>query len=215
MSPLLVLLVAVLAPTYARPLLRFAAAPALAVSVLRLAFVVWGIGLAVVGASLIGVGDARFSRGALGGDGLALLGAVTGAGYYVIGRRVRQTVGVWRYATGVYALAAAALALLAVAAAVPLVGFAGRDWAVFGAMAAGPMLIGHTGMNYALRYFRATTVNVAALGEPVGATLLAWLIPAIHEPPRATAVMGGALVLIGIALSLGAGECTRRAEAGT
>src|SRR5205823_1544638 len=90
----------------------------------------WGIGLAVVGASLIGVGDARFSRGALGGDGIALLGAVTGAGYYVIGRRVRQTVGVWRYATGVYALAAAALALLAVPAAVPLVGFAGRDWAV-------------------------------------------------------------------------------------
>jgi len=35
---------------------------------------------------------------------------------------------------------------------------------VFGAMAAGPMLIGHTGMNYALRHFRATTVNVAALG---------------------------------------------------
>jgi len=169
----------------------------------------WGIGLAVVGASLIGVGDARFSRGALGGDGLALLGAVTGAGYYVIGRRVRQTVGVWRYATGVYALAAAALALLAVPAAVPLVGFAGRDWAVFGALAAGPMLIGHTGMNYALRYFRATTVNVAALGEPVGATLLAWLIPAIHEPPRATAVVGGALVLLGIALSLGAGNGTR------
>ena len=71
------------------------------------------------------------------------------------------------------------------------------------------MLIGHTGMNYALRYFRATTVNVAALGEPVGATLLAWLIPAIHEPPRATAVVGGALVLIGIALSLGAGNGTR------
>ena len=120
----------------------------------------------------------------------------------MIGRRVRQTVGVWRYATGVYAVAAVVLALLAVPASVPLVGFAGRDWAVFGAMAAGPMLIGHTGMNYALRYFRATTVNVAALGEPVGATLLAWLIPAIHEPPRATAVVGGALVLVGIGLSL-------------
>src|SRR5256886_6313073 len=33
--------------------------------------------------------------------------------YYVIGRRVRQTVGIWRYATAVYAVAAAALALLA------------------------------------------------------------------------------------------------------
>jgi len=287
MSPLLVLIVAVLATTYAGPIVRFAAAPALAIAFWRLALVLpvtgvlaaqegtaaplrrgtpmlmtlaglllalhfwswiaslrytavassvvlvslksvfawviaavwlrehptrregWGIALAVVGASLIGVGDARFSFGALGGDGLALLGAATGAGYYVIGRRVRQTVGVWRYATGVYAVAAAALALLAIAVAVPLVGFAGRDWAVFGAMAAGPMLIGHTGMNYALRYFRATTVNVAALGEPVGATLLAWLIPAIHEPPRATAVVGGALVLIGIALSLGAGNGTR------
>src|SRR5213076_3503194 len=91
----------------------------------------WGIALAVSGASLIGLADARLSLGALGGDGLALLGAVTGAGYYVIGRRVRQTVGIWRYATGVYAVAAAVLALLALAHAAPLVGFAGRDWAVF------------------------------------------------------------------------------------
>jgi drug/metabolite transporter (DMT)-like permease len=286
MSPLLVLIVAVLATTYAGPIVRFAAAPALAIAFWRLTLVLpvtgvlalsegsgergtaprsplplmilsgallalhfwswiaslrytsvassvvlvslkpvfawglaaawlrehptrmesWGIALAVVGASLIGLGDARLSLGALGGDVLALLGAVTGAGYYVIGRRVRQTVGIWRYATGVYAVAAAALALLAVARRAPLVGFAGRDWAVFGAMAAGPMLIGHTGMNYALRHFRATTVNVAALGEPVGATLLAWIIPAIHEVPRLMALAGGVLVLVGIGLSLGAGS---------
>jgi len=166
----------------------------------------WGIGLAVIGASLIGLGDARLSLGALGGDVLALLGALTGAGYYVIGRRVRQTVGIWRYATGVYAVAAAALALLALGYRTPLIGFGGRDWTVFGAMAAGPMLIGHTGMNYALRHFRATTVNVAALGEPVGATLLAWIIPAIHEVPRLPALGGGLLVLIGIGLALGAGS---------
>jgi len=283
MSPLLVLIVAVLATTYAGPIVRFAAAPALAIAFWRLALVLpvvgvlaahegsgergagsrsvlplmtlsglllalhfwswiaslrfttvassvvlvslkpvfawgiaaawlrehptraeaWGIGLAVIGASLIGLGDARLSLGALGGDVLALLGALTGAGYYVIGRRVRQTVGIWRYATGVYAVAAAALALLAFGYRTPLVGFGGRDWTVFGAMAAGPMLIGHTGMNYALRHFRATTVNVAALGEPVGATLLAWIIPAIHEVPRATALGGGVLALLGIALALG------------
>ena len=295
MSPLLVLIVAVLATTYAGPIVRLAAAPALAIAFWRLTLVLpvtgllalskgssergavpsatppgtaprsplplmilsgallalhfwswiaslrytsvassvvlvslkpvfawslaaawlrehptrmeaWGIALAVVGASLIGLGDARLSLGALGGDVLALLGAVTGAGYYVIGRRVRQTVGIWRYATGVYLVAAAALALLALARRTPLAGFAGRDWAVFGAMAAGPMLIGHTGMNYALRHFRATTVNVAALGEPVGATLLAWVIPAIHEVPRLTALAGGVLVLVGIGLSLGAGN---------
>jgi drug/metabolite transporter (DMT)-like permease len=295
MSPLLVLIVAVLATTYAGPIVRFATAPALAIAFWRLALVLpvtgalavweasgergagaaaraggtappsllpltllsglllaihfwswiaslrfttvassvvlvslkpvfawglaaawlrehptrpeaWGIALAVSGASLIGVADARLSLGALGGDGLALLGAVTGAGYYVIGRRVRQTVGIWRYATSVYATAAAALALLALARHTPLTGFARRDWTVFGAMAAGPMLVGHTGMNYALRHFRATTVNVAALGEPVGASVIAWLVPSIHEVPRPPTVVGGLLVLLGIALSLRSGE---------
>ena len=166
----------------------------------------WGIVVAVVGASLIGLGDARLSLGALGGDALALIGALTGAGYYVIGRRVRQAVGVWRYATGVYAIAAAALALVALGRGTPLLGFERRDWAVFAALAAGPMLVGHTGMNYALRHFRATTVNVAALGEPVGASLIAWLLPAIHEVPRATTLGGALLVLIGIGLSVGGAD---------
>jgi len=77
---------------------------------------------------------------------------------------------------------------------------------VFGAMAAGPMLIGHTGMNYALRHFRATTVNVAALGEPVGASVIAWLVPSIHEVPPPAALLGGILVLLGIGLSVRTGK---------
>jgi len=160
----------------------------------------WGIGIAVLGAILIGIGDARLSLGALGGDALALAGALTAAGYYVIGRRVRATVGVWTYATIVYAVAAGTLLVVALARTIPLTGFAGRDWAVFGALAAGPMLLGHTGMNYALKFYRATTVNVAALGEPVGATLIAWL--GLHESPPVLALIGGAIVVVGIGVTL-------------
>jgi drug/metabolite transporter (DMT)-like permease len=167
----------------------------------------WGIGVAVVGATLIGIGDARLSLGALGGDALALAGALTAAGYYVIGRRVRATIGVWTYATVVYAVAALALLTTALARGVPVTGFAGRDWAVFGALAAGPMLVGHTGMNYALKHYRATTVNVAALGEPVGATLIAWL--ALHETPPLLALLGGAVVVAGIGLTLTAWSTDR------
>jgi drug/metabolite transporter (DMT)-like permease len=279
MSPLVVLILAVLATTYAGPIVRLAAAPALAIAFWRLTLVLpvtgglavrerrgvwdvgrvelglmvlsgillaahfwtwiaslrfttvassvvlvslkpifvwalaavwlhehpsrreaWGIGIAVVGATLIGVGDARVSLGALSGDLLALAGALTAAGYYVIGRRVRATVGVWTYATIVYAVAALALAIVALGRDVPLTGFAGRDWAVFGALAAGPMLVGHTGMNYALKHYRATTVNVAALGEPVGAALIAWLW--LHESPPVLALIGGAVVLAGIGVTL-------------
>jgi drug/metabolite transporter (DMT)-like permease len=87
-------------------------------------------------------------------------------------------------------------------AGAPLGGFPARDWAVFGALAAGPMLLGHTGMNYALKHFRATTVNVASLAEPVGATVIAWLLPAIAETPPWTALAGGAVVIAGIWLAL-------------
>lgn len=293
MSPLIVLIIAVLATTYAGPVIRLAAAPALAIAFWRLALVLpvtgvgalserrgrdagaapasgspageslvlmtfsglllaahfwtwiaslkytsvassvvlvslkpvfawwiaalwlgehpsrrerWGIWLAVAGAILIGVADARGSVGALSGDILALVGGVAAAGYYVIGRRVRATVGVWTYASVVYAIAAAALAGLCVGSGVAFTGYASRDWMIFGALAAGPMLIGHTGMNYALKHFRATTVNVAALGEPVGATILAWLIPSLHEVPAPLALLGGVVTLGGIGLALGAGR---------
>ena len=162
----------------------------------------WGIAVAVVGATLIGVGDARASLGAVGGDLLALAGALAAAGYSVIGRRVRRTIGVWTYVTTVYGVAALSLGFIAALGRSPLTGFASRDWAVFAALAAGPTLVGHTGMNYALKHFRATTVNVAGLGEPVGATLIAWLVPAIHEVPPLTALAGGVMVLAGIGMSL-------------
>ena len=171
----------------------------------------WGIGLAVLGAVLIGTADARGAVGAVGGDLLALTGALAAAIYYVIGRRVRATVGVWSYAAVVYTVAAAALAGLALGSGVAFTGYPTSDWMVFLALAAGPMLIGHTGLNYALKHFRATTVNVAALGEPVGATILAWLIPAIHEIPSPLALVGGAITLGGIGLTLtSGGEGARR-----
>jgi len=37
----------------------------------------------------------------------------------------------------------------------------------------------------------------------VGASLIAWLVPAIHEVPAPTTVIGGLLVLVGIGLSVG------------
>jgi drug/metabolite transporter (DMT)-like permease len=163
----------------------------------------WGMVVAVLGAILIGAADARTSRGALAGDLLALLGAVAVAGYVVIGRRVRRAVGVWSYVSVVYTVAAAALALVALGRGTPLAGFGARDWTVIGAMAAGPMLVGHTGMNYALKHLSASTVNVAALGEPVGASVIAWLVPAIHEVPAPSVAIGAVLVLAGIVLSLG------------
>jgi drug/metabolite transporter (DMT)-like permease len=162
-----------------------------------------GIALAIAGAAVIALGDARHAgRGALTGDLLALAGAAFGGAYFVIGRRLRADLGLLAYITPVYGVAALVLLAWATGLREAFVAYPAGDWLIFAALAAGPMIVGHGGLNYALRYLPAYTVNVAALGEPVGATLIAWLLPAIAEPPGLPALAGGVLALGGIALAL-------------
>ena len=67
-------------------------------------------------------------------------------------------------------------------------------------MAFGPQLLGHTAYNWTLRYVSAAVVAVAILGEPVGASILAYFI--LDERLTLLQVAGGALVLLGIYLAL-------------
>jgi drug/metabolite transporter (DMT)-like permease len=174
-----------------------------------------GIVLAILGAAVIALGDAgKAGHGALLGDLLALTGAAFGGAYFVIGRRLRADLGLVAYITPVYGVAAVVLLVWAALRGEAFVAYPSGDWLIFVALALGPMLVGHGGLNYALRYLPAYTVNVAALGEPVGATLIAWTLPAIAEPPGLPALAGGALAIGGIALAL-ARPAPRGADGGT
>jgi drug/metabolite transporter (DMT)-like permease len=162
-----------------------------------------GIGLAVLGAAVIGWGDVRGGADPLRGDLLALLGAVLVAAYYVIGRKLRSRIDIWPYVAVVYGCAMGVLLLVVLTLDVPLAGgYGSTDWLVFLALAVGPMMIGHTGQNWALRYLPAYAVNLSLLGEPVGATLIAWALPGVAEAPPPQALAGGALILSGILLGL-------------
>lgn len=160
-----------------------------------------GVFVGIAGASLIGWGDFSGGARALWGDVLALSGALFVSVYYVIGRELRQKLDLWSYTGLVYGTAAGILLIACVMMpGVELTGYETRDWAIFAALAAGPMMVGHTGINYALRYLPAYLANLAALGEPVGAMLLAWVLPGIRETPTSTGLVGSALVLGGILL---------------
>ena len=93
------------------------------------------------------------------------------------------------------------LVVLAASRGVPLTGYPRRELLIFAALAAGPMLIGHTGMNYALRYLPAYIVNLTVLGEPVGATILAFVVPSIHEAPGLGTIIGGLGTILGIGIA--------------
>lgn len=157
-----------------------------------------GILLSVAGGLLIGWGDFAVGGSALLGDALALLGAVAASAYLLIGRRAREEGALLPYVALAYGVAA--VLLLAVAGGSGAFPPLGIDWPWIGLLAAGPQLLGHTSVNWALRRFPASAVAVAILGEPVGATLWAYLV--FGEAPSPLQGVGVALVLLGIVRAL-------------
>jgi drug/metabolite transporter (DMT)-like permease len=155
-----------------------------------------GIGLALAGAGLISGFDFALSARAFAGDLLALLGAVTAAGYLLTGQRLRQRLSLPAYAGVVYGVCALLLMAAMLVTDTAVTGYEPRVWLLFGLMAAGPQILGHTVFNYLLREVDATVVAVAIMGEPVGASLLA--LGLFGEVPPVSATFGGALILAGI-----------------
>jgi drug/metabolite transporter (DMT)-like permease len=170
-----------------------------------------GITLAVIGACIVGWGDFSHAAGtvtagnhALLGDGLALLGGIAVAIYYVAGRRLRGTLDLWSYVALVYSVCFVTLVTIAIATATPLWPQPPRELAIFAGLAIGPMLLGHTGLNWALKYLPAYLVVLTVLGEPIGATLLAAVLPGIRETPSASTFLGGLVLLTGIVMAAAA-----------
>jgi drug/metabolite transporter (DMT)-like permease len=164
------------------------------------AWTVAGIVVAAAGGVVVGLVDfGQAGTDSLRGDVLAILGALAGSGYLLVGRRLRSRMSLTAYVGIAYGTAAILLLALAAVTGTPLGGFSVRGWLWIGLLAAGPQLIGHTSYNWALRYVSATFVTVALLAEPVGATLLA--IPVLGQVPEAAPLAGGALILAGIVLA--------------
>jgi drug/metabolite transporter (DMT)-like permease len=159
-----------------------------------------GMGLAIAGTVVIAGADFAIDRRALAGDLLALLGALWISGYYVLAKMLRATKDLVPYVVVVYAATAAWLLAGALATGSALAGWGPATWAALAGLAIVPTIVGHSSMNYALRYLPAFKVNVAILGEPVGSALWAALL--LGETPRAATWIGGALVLAGIFLTL-------------
>jgi drug/metabolite transporter (DMT)-like permease len=163
------------------------------------------IGLA--GAAIVALGTDAGARTvgttgtALLGNALAVLGAITVAFYYLSARRLRAKLDVWPYVSLVYGSCFVVLLALSAVMAVPLAPQPARELGIFAAIALGPMLLGHTGFNWALKHVSAPTVSLVMLGEPVGAGLIAFALPAIAEVPSLATVVGGTVILAGIVVA--------------
>jgi len=173
--------------------------------------VLLGLILALVGGAVVGISDScsvsagkiicpslvNFMHGrAFVGDLLALCGAIAGAGYLLIGRKLRSKMSLVSYISLVYGMAAVVLVIIMFSARENPIGFSPQIYLWLILLAIIPQLIGHSTFNWALGYLSAAYVSITLLGEPIGSTILAYFF--LNEKPTMIKLAGGLLILVGI-----------------
>ncbi|MGW8209680.1 MAG: DMT family transporter, partial [Syntrophobacteria bacterium] len=167
-----------------------------------------GIVISVIGGAIIGAGDFATGGQALWGDFLALLGSICAAVYLLLGRNLRRKLSLLAYVIICYGSAAIILWVLVIALGLQVVGFSSGTYAAFAGMALISQIIGHTSYNWALKWFSASLIAVSLLGEPIGATILAYII--FDETLTWTKLIGGSLILAAIYLAARGEQVNRR-----
>lgn len=155
--------------------------------------------IAMLGAAAIGLLSMTGEHGSLLGDALALLGAVFIAGHWLASRASRRELPAIGYMTFVYGVTALCLLLIS-----PFAGGLHATPASVGGivvLAVACTLGGHALMTYLLGFVSADVVSFALLGEPIGAAI--WALVLFGEEVTLPLLVGGALVIVGLALYTG------------
>jgi len=164
----------------------------------------FGIAISLAGVVVLVIGNyglASLSLDTLEGNILALLGGVAAGLYILGGRTLRKKVSTVTYAFVVYAVGTIVLFIICLSLNAPVYNLAVNDYVIILLMAIVSGIFGHTLYNWSLGYIRASVMSVALLGEPIGSSLLAYVIPWIHQEPSLYTVIGGGIILVGIYLT--------------
>jgi drug/metabolite transporter (DMT)-like permease len=176
-----------------------------------------GILVSIGGMAMIGFGDFSGGSRPLLGDGLALVGGICAAAYFLLGRSAQKRglninayVGVAYSTAALVLLPLPLLQLLFTSSASGsessqtlaslYFGYPASSFFWIALLALIPQLIGHTSFNYAVRFLPPTLVSTLLLLEPVGAAVLAIIL--FREIPGVTTLIGSLFLLVGVAITI-------------
>ena len=162
-----------------------------------------GIILSVFGVIILVYGNYGFVSGldTLEGNILAILGGIAAGLYILGGRKLRKTVSIGSYVFVVYAVGTVVLFTICLAFNSSLINLSLRDYGIIFLMAVVAGIFGHTLYNWSLEHIRASVASVVLLGEPIGSSLLAFVLPWIQQIPSSFTIFGGTVILLGIYLT--------------
>jgi drug/metabolite transporter (DMT)-like permease len=165
----------------------------------RLPRLVWiGLSMSVLGVAVASGIDIQAGGKVLLGDLLALVGAISQAGYTVLSERAREDLSTPLYSAVSSAVCALGLLVACLVIGTPLLNFDQASALALLGLILLPQLLGLGSLNFALGKGSATTTSVLLLLEVPVATIVAWLW--MDQVPALSAVPGLALIIVGAAV---------------
>ena len=156
------------------------------------------VALAFGGSVVIAMADTAVGPDAVRGDAIALAGALCMAVYTMIGAVCRRRLSTTVYTCLVYTAAAVTLLVITLAGGAPLMGYGAVNGLTALGMAVFCTLLGHSVFSWGLKYLPPAFISTVKLMEPVFASM--WGLALFAERPGALTVLGGAVIICGIAL---------------
>jgi drug/metabolite transporter (DMT)-like permease len=159
-----------------------------------------GMAIALAGSFVVLRGGALLTGSLNAADLLAVGASFFYAAYMLTTRVTRASVDTFSFMVLSMAACGCALLLLSLAMGAPLTGYSRGSWLALIGLGLVTQAGGWVSITYALGTLRASSVSVTLLGQPVLTAIFAALV--LAEPLTASLLVGGALILLGIALVL-------------
>lgn len=156
-----------------------------------------GLWMAIVGAIIVQGSGFEWGSAATKGNLYALASSFFMSIVLIIAQKLRSQISNIMYTRWLYLFAALTLALITLMSGVDLkFQWADSQWLL--GLVVLPTLIGHNSMSYAVKYLRPTIVGSMPFGEPILATILAWLF--FGEMVGINTIIGGGITLSGLVI---------------
>ncbi len=153
--------------------------------------------IALVGAIMVALAGSSDGTPTLWGNALSLLSALLLGMYTMIGSECRQRVSNATYTFVAYCFAAATVLVVAVGSGTSLGGYGAVNWLTALAMAVVCTLLGHSIFTWGLKYLSPAYISMVKLLDPLFAAVWGLFF---HEMPTALVLVGGVIVVAGVAL---------------
>jgi drug/metabolite transporter (DMT)-like permease len=161
---------------------------------------VLGTLFALAGLFVMSWANLQVSRTYFLGDLICFGSMLAFSAYLALGRKNGGRISIWMYVVPLYFMAGIICLLCALPFINPIKAYSTSNLLLMLGLGIIPTVIGHSSLNYALKYFRGQVVSVANLGQPIFAGLLGFLL--FNEKPAPIFYGAAALIFAGVLIVL-------------